>query len=136
MRFTKTQFVVLLMCLIVLPIIVFNLVWLFNATKTKGTMCFMGKSQDGQLVRIYPVIMFSSTGRDTIFFNGKTDVNLNPGNPISILYQKNEPADARVNSFGGLWADTIIYAGIPFLILLIIYLHPAVIPWDCSVEVG
>ena len=136
MKFSKIQFISLLISLVVVPIIVFNLVWIFKAKAATGIMCFMGKSQDGQLVRSYPVIMFSSTGKDTIFFHGKTDTQLNPGDHITILYQKNDPTDARINDFDGLWIDTIIYAGIPFIILMMIFLHRAIIPWGSTVELG
>ena len=135
MQFSKIQFISLLLFLIVVPILVINLVWLSNSISTTGTMCFMGKSQDGQLVRTYPVIKFSQKGKD-IFFNGKSDVELNRGQAIPILYQKDDPADARINSFNGVWIDTIIYAAIPFVILLMIFFHREVIPWGSIVEVG
>ena len=133
MQFSKIQFISLLLCLVVVPIIVVNLVWLFKAILKTGTMFFMGKTQDGQLVRTYPMIMFSSTGKDTIFFHGKTGVELKPGDQIPILYQKNDPTDVRINNFGALWIDTIIYAGIPLLILMMIFLHREVIPWGSIV---
>lgn len=99
-------------------------------------MCFMGKQQNGQFMKTYPVIKFSSTGSDTVFFNGTDELLLMPGEAVQVRFRKNEPADAKINSFTGLWLDTFIYAAVPFLFLMIVYLHKDIIPRRSEVVLG
>ncbi len=99
-------------------------------------MCFMGKSIDGQFAHNYPVIKFSSNGRDTIFFNGTDELTYQKGEMVPVRFQEKNLQDARINSFKGLWMDTLIYALIPLLILVIIYFHPDLLPQDARVVLG
>jgi hypothetical protein len=136
MQLNRIQFFVLLIVLFVLPFFIYKLVWLSGSVATNGVMCFMGKQQNGQFVKTYPVIKFTSTGRDTIFFNGTDETLLKRGDSIPVRYQKTNPADARINDFTGIWLDTIIYAAVPFLFLLIIFLHPDIVPRQSNLVIG
>ena len=127
---------ILLGSVFVLPFIAYKLIWIIEAEHTTGTMCFMGKTLNGQFSSEYPVIKFSSTGNDTVFFNGAEGVMLMPGEQVPVLYYKNDLPSARVASFQGLWVDTIIYASIPLVLLLIIFFHPGIIPPKTIVVIG
>jgi hypothetical protein len=136
MAVSKMQFFFSLIVFFVFPFFVSKLVWLSGSAATTGVMCFMGKEQNGQFVKSYPVIKFTSTGKDTIFFNGTDELLLKRGDIIPVRYQKKDPADARINSLSGIWLDTIIYACIPFLFLLIIFLHRGIIPPKSKIFIG
>jgi hypothetical protein len=136
MQFSKTTFILLLAAIFVLPFFIGKLVWLYNSASATGAMCFMGKTQNGQFSSTYPVIKFSSNGKDTIFFNGNDGMECKRGDLIPVRFQKKNPADARVNEFTGIWVDTIVYAGIPFTILLIIFFHPDLIPRKSKIVIG
>jgi hypothetical protein len=90
-------------------------------------MCFMGKTLNGQFSSNYPVIRFILPAGDTIFFNGLEEAQFVPGAAIPVRYQKNNPADARINGFAGIWQDIIIYALAPFVMVLLALLHPGII---------
>jgi len=136
MQFSKTSFIILLSSVFVLPFIGYKLIWIIRAERATGTMCFMGKTLNGQFSSEYPVIKFTSTGRDTVFFNAAEGVVLKPGEQVPVLYYSDRPSGARVASFQGLWVDTLIYASIPLVLLLIIYFHPGIIPKNATIQVG
>jgi hypothetical protein len=136
MQLNRLQFFLLLVTFFVLPFIVYKFIWLSRSKATNGVMCFMGKAQEGQLVRVYPVIKFSSDGQDTVFFNGNDDLEFKRGDIVPVRFQKNDPTDARINRFAGIWVDSIINASVPLLILLITFLHPDIIPRKSKIVVG
>jgi hypothetical protein len=136
MQFSKAAFILTLATLFVLPFVINRLVWLYHSVPATGTMCFMGKTLDGQFGSEYPVIKFSSNGKDTIFFKGNHGPQYNPGDIIPIRFQKNNPADARINKFTNIWVDTIIDIVVPAVFLLIVFLHPGIIPHKSKIVVG
>ena len=136
MRFNRMQFFLLLITLFVVPFIVYKIVWLSRSTSTNGIMCFMGKAQEGQLVRVYPVIKFSSDGIDTVFFNGNDDLQFKRGDMVPVRFKISDPTDAKINQFTGIWMDTIVSAAIPLIIILIIFLHRDIIPKRSKIIIG
>jgi hypothetical protein len=51
-------------------------------------------------------------------------------------YQKNDPSDARINTFTCIWGDTLAYELGPFLIFLIILFHRDLVPKNAKVVLG
>lgn len=90
-------------------------------------MDFVGKSQTGMIGHSYSVISFRA-GKDTIWFNGNDNILFKEGAPVPIRYQRTNPKDARINVFASIWGDTLVYGGIPVLILIVIFLDPKIIP--------
>lgn len=107
-----------------------------RSVSANGSMCFMGKTLNGQFSSTYPVIKFATPKGDTIFFNGLEQAEYQPGERVPIRYQKNNPNDARINGFAGIWQDTLIYALVPFVLLLMVLLHPEIIPRGASISIG
>jgi len=136
MQLKKWAFFSVLLGIFVLPFFLYNLAWLINSAPAAGTMCFMGKTINGQLSSSYPVIRFSTHGTDTVFFNGLAEAVFKPGDPIPVRYNTANPADARINLFAGIWQDTIIYAMVPFMLLLIVFLRPDIIPRGSVFVIG
>jgi len=136
MQFGKTTFMLILGALIVLPFFIYKMIWLYNSIPATGTMSFMGKTLNGQFSSEYPVIRFNTNGKNTVFFNGNEGAEFKVGELVSIRYQKNNFADARINQFTGIWLDTILYAIVPFTVLLVIFLHPGIIPRKSKIIVG
>ncbi|THU40769.1 hypothetical protein FAM09_01250 [Niastella caeni] len=75
-------------------------------------------------------------GKDTIWFKGPGYYHLQEGAVVPVRYLTGNPAGARVDTFKSIWFDTIIYGGIPFLILLVIFLHPEIVPFRSKVMVS
>ena len=136
MRLSKLHFILLLALFFVSPFLIYKIIWIASAIPATGTMCFMGKTLNGQFSSDYPVLKFTSTGKDTVFFNAAEGVVLKRGEKVPIRYYRNNPSGARVNNFQGMWVDTVIYAAIPLVILLIVFFHPGIIPKDSTIVIG
>lgn len=136
MQLNKIQFGILVMALVALPFVGYKTLWLLKSVSATGTMCFMGKSLNGQFSSTYPVIRFNTPKGDTVFFNGLEQAEYKPGELVPIRYQKANPNDARINQFAGIWQDTLVYALVPFLLLLLVLLHPEIIPRGAKVVIG
>lgn len=128
MTICRTNFFLILVSLVIIPILSHKIVWLAGSEKTNGTMSFVGKTYAGQMVYTYSVVWFMA-GKDTVWFNGRNEIIFREGEKVPVRYQKKNPADAKLNVFLGIWGDTAIYGGIPVLILLVIFLHPLIIPY-------
>lgn len=127
MTISRNKFLISLFFIILSPFLIQKIIWLARSEATTGTMGFTGKTYAGQIIKVYSVISFVAGG-DTVWFNGNDNVLYKEGEPVPVRYQRNHPADARINIFGSIWGDTIVYAGIPLIILLIVFIHPAIIP--------
>jgi hypothetical protein len=129
MILNRPSFFLLLLIIILLPLPVYKLIWLLRSTETTGTFYFTGHGNLGSALGIstYPVIWFRQ-GNDTFFFNGNVNIPLKPDEKVSVRYQKNDPADAKINSFTCIWGDTLAYEIGPLLVFLIIFFHPDLVP--------
>ena len=134
MILSKNQFFAILFAALLTPFLVYKLAWLSGTLATTGKMRFMGKSISGQITSVYPVISFLA-GNDTIWFNG-SDNELAPGATVPVRYRKDNVHDARINSLAGIWMDAIIIAGIPTIMLLLIYLHTEIFPRGTRFIIG
>jgi hypothetical protein len=125
MILSRNRFFLLLFLIFISPLFIIKLSWLAGSRQTTGIMEFVGHGNLGSALGIstYPVIQFV-VGRDTFHFNGNIDYKLFPGELVSIRYQKNDPSDAKINTFVCIWGDTVIYSIGPFLVLCVLYLTP------------
>ena len=123
----RSIFFLVLFIVTVVPFPVQNIYWLLHSVKTNGIVHFTGKEYSGQMVHEYAVVTFTA-GKNTIWFNGYDDVLFPRKQVIPVLYQRDNPEDARIDVFVAVWADTLIYACIPAAIILVLFLHPAIIP--------
>ncbi len=137
MVLSRNSFFLLLAALILLPLVFYKLAWLAGTRETTGTMYFTGHGNLGSILGIstYPVIRFRN-GKDTIVFNGNVNIPLKPDELVSVRYQADNPADAKVNSFTCIWGDTLAYELGPFLILLVVFFHPDLVPKNAKVILG
>ncbi len=137
MIISRHTFFLLLFVIINLPIPVYKLLWLATSTETTGTMYFTGHGNLGSVLGIstYPVIWFKA-GHDTIYFNGNVNIPLKEGERVSVRYQKNNPADAKINTFSCIWGDSLAYELGPLLIFIIVFFHPDLVPRKSRILLG
>lgn len=133
MLISRNNFFLAIFLLVIAPILLQKIWWLANAEKANGTMCFVGKNISGQMVSTYSVIMFKK-GNDTIFLNSPDNIIFSKGESVPVKYQRTNPDNARVNTFLGIWGDTLIYCAIPLLILVMVFLHPDVVPYRSIIK--
>lgn len=118
-----------------MPFILYKVLWLVNSTKTNGIVSFTGKSITGQIMHRYSVILFM-VDEDSIWFNGNDNILFKEGETVPVRYISSHPADARINTFSAIWGDTLVYGGLPVLILLVIFLHPQIIPRQSIIKLA
>ena len=137
MILSRNAFFLLLFGIFLLPLPLYKIFWLATSEETTGTFYFTGHGNLGSMLGIstYPVIRFQ-TGRDTIYFNGNVNIPLNQDEKVSVRYQRADPTDAKINTFSCIWGDTLAYEIGPFLILLVIFFHPDLVPRRAFIQVG
>jgi hypothetical protein len=134
MTMSKPIFFAMLFVIVVAPFWLSRLGWLMHSRKAQGVMAFAGMGFAGDQVKAdYSVICFR-VGKDTIWFNGLGNLPCKPGDNVGVRYQRGDVYDARVDSFAGIWGDTLVYSGIPALLLLVLFLHPLVVPWGSRIR--
>ncbi|MBS1659597.1 MAG: hypothetical protein JST68_00960 [Bacteroidetes bacterium] len=135
MTVSKPVFFALLFIILVSPFWAVKAFWLMHSKKALGVMEFAGRGLAGeQIQEDYSVIHFS-VGGDTIRFNGLGNLFYKPGTPVPVRYQADNVYDARVDIFAGIWGDTLVYSGIPALMLLALFVHARVVPWGSRVRI-
>ena len=124
MQLNRTQFFLLLFIVFVGPFIDYKILWLHNSIHTTGVVYFMGHTLElhGD-ISTHRVIMFK-TEKNTVTFNAGIFDPSKTGDSVSILYQKDNPSDAREDLFSRIWGDTLVYSLLPFLVLLVIFITP------------
>ena len=108
MAVKKSTFFVALFVILILPFLLHNFFWIVMSREINGSMRYVGKSTSGQLSKEFSVIRFFIE-KDTVWFNGMDNYFFKKDEVVPVRYQVNEPVDARINSFVGLWGDTIMY---------------------------
>ncbi|MBS1918024.1 MAG: hypothetical protein JST87_17275 [Bacteroidetes bacterium] len=88
-------------------------------------MAFIGHGDWGSALGMssYAVIDFK-VGSNAYSVNSDLNLDLQQGETIEVLYEKNNPADAIVNDFYNIWAKTIAYALFPVLIVIVLFVMP------------
>ena len=134
METSKHIFFAVLVIIVAGPWWAVRALWVMRSAKTQGIMEFVGNGSAGDQVKLdYSVISFKM-GEKKIWFNGLGNLAYKPGHPIPIRYRPDNPYDARVDIFAGIWGDVLVYSGIPVFLLLIMFLHRKVVPWGSRVR--
>ncbi len=135
MTLNRNKFFLYLFLLLMLSFSLFKLIWLASASSATGIVSFTGHGNLGAALGItsYPVVKFH-TGSDTIYFNGNADLRLKEGDTVPILYQEDQPTDAKINTFITIWGDTLAYALGPLLVFIALFLIPDVFPKNSSIR--
>jgi hypothetical protein len=131
----RRYFFLALFSLLIIPFVAQKIIWLAGSKMTTGTMSFIGKSFSGQMDNVYSVIWFMH-GKDTIWFNGRNNIFFEEGEAVPIRYHRSHPRDSNLNVFLAILGDTLVYGGIPVLILLAIFIHPGIVPYRSRVQLS
>jgi hypothetical protein len=125
----RTKFFLVLICLYITPLVLYRVIWLLQSKKTTGIFAFVtyGSALD-QIRSPYSEIYFKH-GIDTVWFQEPGKLKYKPGAIVPVRYLAGNPSNARLDTFRSLWMATIVYGGIPLLVLLAISLHPEIVPY-------
>jgi hypothetical protein len=122
-----------LFTIVLVPFLFYKIYWITHSKRVNGVMGFIGKAYaTDQIVHVYSVIKYP-VGKDTFWFNGNDNIFFQRGELVPVRYRVNDPSDARIDIFSSIWGDTIVYGGIPLLILLISFIHPQIVPYRSRV---
>jgi hypothetical protein len=135
MSLSKNKFFLFLFGIVIAPFLIYKIVWLIGSQTANGTMGFVGKEYSGQIVHVYSVIKFP-VGGETVWFNGNDNILFKPGEKVPVRYTLSNPKDARIDCFVSVWGDTVVYGGIPVVILLIAYFHPLIVPRGNKIRIN
>ena len=135
MLLSRTSLFFIFFIIVTAPFLVPKLIWLSNSEKAIGKMRFVGKSYTGQLIHFYSQISFP-VANDTFWFNSNDNTIFEVGESVPVRYQKNDPANAKVDIFSNIWSDTVIYGAGPLIILLFVFFHPKGIPSRLKVKLS
>ncbi len=130
----KTAFFLLLLFLSTAPFGICRVIWLLHSRRAEGWMGFKGMGYAGDQIPLSYSVIYFRYGKDTVWFNSMANPPLQRGQRVPVRYQVGNPSDARVDLFVGIWGDIVVYAGIPVLMLLVLFVHRAVVPWGARVR--
>ncbi len=140
MVLSRNQFFLLLLFLVIAPFYVYKIDWLFTSKSATGVGLFVGHTLElngsisEHLVVAYP------TDKDSGVFNAGTNLGFTVGDRIPVCYQKDNPAEVRIDVPAAIWGDTLVDSLLPILILLVLFLTPdrfdPLIPWNARIRIG
>jgi hypothetical protein len=110
------------------PIIVHKIIWLSRSQKSNGVFSFEGMGDAGERIKLSYSFIYFKYGNEKIWFKGLGNMHLKEGSIVPIRYQINDPTDAKIDTFDGIWADAAVYGGEPLLLLICIFLHRGILP--------
>ncbi len=110
------------------PIILPKIIWLSQSRKTNGIFSFEGKGSAGERIQLSYSFIHFKYGNRIIWFKGLGNMHLKEESVVPVRYQKNDPADAIVDTFYGIWGAVVVYGGEPLVILICIFLHRGIFP--------
>src|SRR5262249_49525517 len=103
--------------LLIVPPVAYRLIWLASSTRTQGVFYMEGHGNALEQIRTAYSFVYFKHGTDTVWFEGVGNRSYKEGQQVPVLYHKDHPADARVDDFLSVWGATVIYGGIPVLVL-------------------
>jgi len=135
MVMSRTKFFLALISLLVVPLVSYKVIWLLQSRKASGIFAFEGSGNALDQMRFPYSDIYFKNGKDTIWFKGPGGLHLQPGAIVPIRYLPGNPTQVKLDTFKAIWGATAVYGGIPLLILLVIFLHPEIVPYRAKVIV-
>lgn len=132
----RTKFFLVLISLLVIPLVGYRVIWLLRSQKVNGIFSFESRGNALEQIRFPQSEIYYKNGNDTIWLKGPGGLKLKPGATVIIRYIASDPSNARLDNFKSIWGATVVYGGIPFLILIVIFLHPEIIPYRSKVAIS
>lgn len=136
MRLSKTKAYIIGLLLLIIPFLVYNLIWLAGTKKVNATVIAINKAS-GSLgitankrytsTSTYPVYEYI-VGDHIYRRAGHDNMPSKAGDTVTLRYKVSDPLKARLNTFWGLWLQVIIWSGVLILLWSMVFLHRKIIP--------
>src|SRR5689334_1574052 len=98
-----------------------KLVWLIGTKRTTGIFAFQGRGNALDQLPESASFIYFHYRNEMIWFKARGWLGLPENTPVPVRFKKNNPQDARIDNFKGIWLATIVYGSMPFLVLLIAF---------------
>lgn len=85
--------------------------FLAEAVSARGTVAALERSQNGDSVSYFPLVIFTDEQGETQRFRSSTGRNpaaYGVGEQVEVLYLSNRPDEARINALSSIWGVTIV----------------------------
>lgn len=103
--------------------------WLIRSEKGYATYYMHSAGNALDQIRVTHSVLYFTHGKDTVWFDGPENLYKETGTLVPIRYQPDHPSDVKVDNLLGIWGSSLVFGGVPLLTLLIVALHPHIIPY-------
>jgi hypothetical protein len=129
----RTKFFLALISIVVIPLVTYKCIWLIQSRKVNGVFAFEGQGNVLEQIRFPHSEIWFKEGNDTVWIKGPGGLRLKSGDVVQVRYHPGDRANAKLNTFIGIWGGTVIYGGIVVLLLIAIAFHPEIVPYRAKV---
>jgi hypothetical protein len=119
MKLTRLQLYFLGLLLLLLPLIVYKLIWLKRSVITRGVVLDVYETR--RYRNTYPRIQFN-TYNNTVTFSGHYNSPYEPGDSLDIRYIPSNPTNYSIDTFWNIWIVVIIINGMLFVFWSFLFL--------------
>lgn len=130
----RTKFFLALISIWVIPLVAYKCIWLMQSRKVNGIFSFEGHGNALEQIRFPHSEFWFKDGNDTVLLKGPGSLHLKKGAVIPLRYIPGNEDNSLPDTFRGIWLGTVIYGGIPLLVLFVIFLQPEIIPFKSRVK--
>lgn len=93
--------------------------YIFGSTTTVGKVVSVKKWKYRSSRFTAPMVKFQTETHE-ITFQGETNMNLQNGETVDVIYKINNPTNAEIYSFVGFWLSPLLYCILPLIFLVAI----------------
>ena len=123
---SKYYFFLLLLCLS--PFVLYKVGWLAISKPAVGKVLYIDETYGRKIGRQeYPVVEFQ-TEKYVVTVSGNYNLNYNKGADYPIRYNRFKETDTRLNTFLGLWIDTLIWCSIFATTISLTFIAKGIVP--------
>ncbi len=106
-----------------------KLAWYIGTETTTGIFSFQGRGNALEQLPESASFIYFKYGNQQIWFKARGWLGLKENTLVPVRFKTNNPQDARIDNFTGIWLSTMIYGSLPFIVLVVAFVHPQIVPW-------
>lgn len=119
-KLTRMQVFYISLAMMLLGLLIYKLSFIIGSETTTGEVVGIKSwSTRGRYPGSYsaPVVKFNAQKHD-ITFQGETNMDIQYGEKVTVIYKTDDPTDAFIYSFVGFWLVSLMYCSIFYLLLI------------------
>lgn len=119
-KLTRIQVFCTSLAIMLLGLLIYKLSFIIGSETTTGEVVGIKSwSTRGRYGGTYtaPIVKFDTKAYE-ITFQGETNMDIQYGDKVNVIYKTDDPTDAFIYSFVGFWLVSLIYCSIFYLLLI------------------